>query len=107
MGRRRAVDRRFALLLWAALFLLPAPSAFAGDKNPTVLEVTGEVDQPLRLTLADLRAMPRISTKAREKSGDDASFEGVALSEIIRRARPRLTEKCCGNAANTGVVIRA
>jgi len=89
--------------LWAVC-LLPS---LAAQTNEAALIVRGEVDQPLSLSLADLRAMPRIKVQAREKNGDEASFEGVALSDILKRSKPRLTEKCCGNAANTCVIVRA
>src|SRR5262245_15775864 len=79
----------------------------AADTNSTVLRVRGEVDQPLRLKLVDLQDMPRHTVKAREKNGDEVSFQGVALSELIKRAKPRLMEKCCGNAANTCVIVTA
>jgi DMSO/TMAO reductase YedYZ molybdopterin-dependent catalytic subunit len=90
-----------------ALLLLPLRLVLASDTNYAALVVRGEVEQPLALTIADLQALPRATIKAREKDGTDARFEGVALSELIKRAKPRLTEKCCSNAPNTCVIVRA
>src|SRR5262249_37896459 len=87
-----------------AALTLSAPAAKSDD---IVLKVVGEVEQPLSLKLTELRAMPRITLKAREKNQEEATFEGVSLAEIIKRAKPRLNEKCCDNAANTCVIIHA
>jgi DMSO/TMAO reductase YedYZ molybdopterin-dependent catalytic subunit len=59
------------------------------------------------LSIIEFQALPRTTLKAREKDGHEATFEGVALSELIKRAQPRLTEKCCSNAANTCVIVLA
>src|SRR5262249_21527632 len=71
------------------------------------LLVRGEVENPLQLTLADLRAMPHLTVKAHDKNGEEVSFDGVALAEILERAKPKLTAKCCTNAANACVIVRA
>lgn len=90
-----------------ALVLALAPLALVAETNSAALVVRGAVDKPLQLTLADLQAMPRNRVKAREKDGAAATFEGVALTELIKRSNPQLTEKCCGNAANACVIVRA
>jgi DMSO/TMAO reductase YedYZ molybdopterin-dependent catalytic subunit len=95
------------LQTWIILnFLFPA-LALAVEVDDVVLKVTGEVEQPLSLKRADLRSMPRLTLKAREKNQEEITFEGVALAEIIKRSKPRLSEKCCDNAANTCVIIYA
>jgi DMSO/TMAO reductase YedYZ molybdopterin-dependent catalytic subunit len=75
--------------------------------NSVVLKVTGTVDQPLSLTFSNLLAMPRIELKAEEKDGHEAIFQGVELFEILALAKPKLTEKCCGNAPNAVVIVKA
>jgi DMSO/TMAO reductase YedYZ molybdopterin-dependent catalytic subunit len=90
-----------------SLLLLSLRLGLAADTNPPALIVRGEVEQPLALSIIELQTMPRTTLRAREKDGTEAIFEGVALAELIKRAKPRLTEKCCGNAANTCVVVRA
>jgi DMSO/TMAO reductase YedYZ molybdopterin-dependent catalytic subunit len=94
-------------MLLACLVCGFARTVLAVETNEVVLSVRGEVDQPLALTLADLQGMPRIQVKVKEKDGSEAAFEGVSLAEILKRSKPRLTEKCCGNAANTCVIVRA
>ena len=75
--------------------------------NNGVLLVRGAVDHPLNLSLSDLQSMPRIKITVRQKDGTEAAFEGVSLYEIVSRAKPRLTEKCCSNAINTVVIVKA
>jgi DMSO/TMAO reductase YedYZ molybdopterin-dependent catalytic subunit len=75
--------------------------------NNGAVSVRGAVDQPLNLSLSDLQSMPRIKITVREKDGTEATFEGVSLYDIVSRARPHLTEKCCSNAINTVVIVKA
>jgi DMSO/TMAO reductase YedYZ molybdopterin-dependent catalytic subunit len=82
-------------------------TSLPAQTNPPALSVNGAVEQPLSLTLSDLQAMPRTKLKTREKDGSEATFEGVLLFEVVRRARPILSEHCCSNAVNTVVVIMA
>ncbi len=96
--------RRLACAIFIAAAL--ATPALA-QTNVAVLAVRGAVEQPLTLALADLQAMPRAKIITHEKDGAEVTFEGVALYEVVSRARPRLTEKCCSNAVNTVVVIKA
>jgi len=79
----------------------------AGQITQPALVVRGAVEQPLSLALTNLLAMPRIKVTAQEKDGGQVTFEGVALYELLRQAKPRLTDKCCSNAVNTVVIIRA
>lgn len=101
---KRSLFSRHGFLI---LFAFLAPLALVAETDSAALVVRGEVDKPLQLTLADLRAMPRSSVKAREKDGTEATFEGVTLAELIKLARPKLTEKCCGNAANACIIVHA
>ena len=104
--RRLGLASTMVLLLVAIPGIGPIQSR-AAETTAVVLTIRGAVDQPLPLRLADLEAMPHTTLKAREKNGDEATFDGVALSELIQRAKPHFTEKCCSNAANACLVVRA
>jgi DMSO/TMAO reductase YedYZ molybdopterin-dependent catalytic subunit len=73
--------------------------------NSSALVVRGEVDKPLQLTLADVRAMPRSTVKVREKDGTEATFEDVALAELVKRAKTH--GEMLRNAANAYLIVRA
>ena len=79
----------------------------AGEVSPPLLIVGGAIEQPLRLSTTDLQGMQRTTLKVHDKNGSEVTFEGVALYEVLKRAKPRLTEKCCSNSVNTVVIIRA
>lgn len=68
-------------VLGAALLVAAAPLQGA------MLTVGGEVATPLSLSADDLRAMPRRTVRAAaEHGGSPATYEGVALGEVLRRA---------------------
>jgi DMSO/TMAO reductase YedYZ molybdopterin-dependent catalytic subunit len=96
--------RRLALGVVVAELL--ASSAVA-QTNTAILAVAGAVEQPLALALADLQAMPRTKLETQDKDGSGATYEGVALYELVKRAKPRLSEHCCSNTVNTVVVVKA
>ena len=80
-----------ALRLLAALCLSAGLSVFAAG-----LEVTGEVPNALKLSEMDLIAMPRAKVMATEHNGSKAEFEGVPVSEILKRAGVPQGEKLRG-----------
>lgn len=57
------------------------------------LEVTGEVEKPLKLTLADLELLPHQTVQAVEHGGEKAEFTGVPLWCCRRR---NATHAGCG-----------
>jgi DMSO/TMAO reductase YedYZ molybdopterin-dependent catalytic subunit len=78
------------LAVTAAAATLPGrqPAALAQASGGTArLEISGAVRTPLFLSAADLKAMPRTTVQAGGQGGQLAQrYEGVALSELLRRA---------------------
>ena len=65
----------------------PALKAQAPAAGAARLEITGAVKVPLFLSAADLKAMPRKTLRAGGQNGQVAqAYEGVVLSELLRRA---------------------
>lgn len=68
-----------------------AATPIAGSRD--AVDVTGLVEQPLHLTVADLQAMPAasVTTTWTDDGGASAarSFRGVPLAAVFDRARPR------------------
>ena len=81
MSRSRC---RFLLALFLCLFPW-GTQAQEKPPEPVLLAVSGEVDHPLQLTASDLSHLPRRSAHVTEH-GKEASFEGVALSEVLKMA---------------------
>ena len=73
------ISQRFWLV-----FVLAGMAALA-QSAPT-LEVTGDVKQPLRLSAADLAALPRASVETKS-DGIAVTYWGVWLHEILKRAQ--------------------
>lgn len=60
----------------------PAPVA----DTAAVLVVKGAVKQELRLTAAELKAMPRTKATAKDHDGATHEYEGVALQALLAKA---------------------
>lgn len=90
----RSQCRLFPLVL---MVLLCSWRATAQEKpaEPVLLTVSGEVEHPLRLTASDLSRLSRRSVHATEH-GKTATFEGVALSEVLQMAGIPSGEKLRG-----------
>jgi DMSO/TMAO reductase YedYZ molybdopterin-dependent catalytic subunit len=71
-----------------------------------VLRVSGAVSQPLVLSLQDLAAMPRTKITATEH-GTTATYEGVTLTEILRKAGAPLGKDLRGKAMASYVLVTA
>ena len=86
-------------LMKYALALALAWTAF-GQAPAAVLTVSGDVPMPLKLTLADLAAMPRQTVKIPNPNGGDFTYEGVSLFDVLKRAgaptRGRAARQCAG-----------
>jgi DMSO/TMAO reductase YedYZ molybdopterin-dependent catalytic subunit len=86
------------------LALLFASIALA-QQAPSI-SVTGAVKQPLTLTAADLAGMPR-ATAVTDNNGIQTKYEGVWLSEILKKAGVPLGAGMRGAALATYVVASA
>jgi DMSO/TMAO reductase YedYZ molybdopterin-dependent catalytic subunit len=71
-----------------------------------VLHVSGAVSQPLALSLEDLASMPRTKLTAKEH-GQTATYEGVALTEILQKAGAPLGKLLRGKAMASYVLVTA
>ncbi len=68
-----------------ALLLAYAAMAQAPANSSAVLTVSGDLPMQLKLTLADLAAMPQQTVKVDGANGSN-SYEGVSLFEILKKA---------------------
>lgn len=84
------------------LFLFLAVSLSA-----QTLEVTGEVEKPLKLTLADLELLPHQTVQATEHSGEKSEFTGVPLYQILKAAGVPFGEQMRGPAMSLYIVVSA
>lgn len=71
------------------------------------LVVGGEVERPLKLTLSDLRQMPRRSLRATPHNGKESSYDGVPVHEILKKAGVKFGEELKGKALATYLLVEA
>ncbi|WP_395747190.1 molybdopterin-dependent oxidoreductase [Prosthecobacter sp.] len=81
--------------------------AFAAQISAQTLEVSGEVEKPLKLTSADLELLPHQTIDATEHSGEKAQFTGVPLHQILKSAGVPMGEQMRGPALSLYVVVSA
>lgn len=72
-----------------------------------ILSVGGEVAHPLKLSAADLAKLPRQTVSAKDHDGKAATFEGVALVEVLRLAGVEFGEKLRGKSLALFLVVEA
>jgi DMSO/TMAO reductase YedYZ molybdopterin-dependent catalytic subunit len=95
--------------LWAALWL-SAPDmvrAQATAAAPGVLKVTGDVQTPISVSVDELKAMPRKRVEVKDEAGKAATYDGVLVGEILKRAGAKLGPDMRGSAMTTYVLASA
>ena len=104
MGDRRGSmvnrRRRWAMGIGCAM-------AVALNAQQPALSVSGSVKTPLVLSVADLKAMPRKTMTVTDERGRTATYEGVLIGEVLRRAGVPMGEALKGKALANYVVAKA
>jgi len=75
--------------------------------EPPILTISGEVSRPSKLTASDFAKLPRQTITAKDHNGQPATFEGVALSEILQRAGVEFGEQLRGKNLALFAVVDA
>jgi hypothetical protein len=89
-----------------AVVLLMASAALAQAPAAT-LTVTGDLPMPLTLTLANLAAMPRQTVHIPNPDGSMATYEGVALFDVLKKAGVPFGGELRGKALASYVLAKA
>jgi DMSO/TMAO reductase YedYZ molybdopterin-dependent catalytic subunit len=71
------------------------------------LSVAGDVSKPLTLSVEDLASFPRRIVSLQQRDGTTASYEGMPLVEILKKAGVPSGEKLRGKALASYVVAHA
>ncbi len=103
---------RPALLALPFLFvaLMAGPSAAqapAGVTPAQTLTIAGDITTPLTLTPADFKALPRTTVTVRQEDGTTATYEGVLVAELLKKAGAPLGRDLTGQALATYVLASA
>lgn len=98
---------RFILLVTLTFLVAAFSLVPASNSQDVALTVNGEVEQELKLSLAELAKLPHKSVKAKEHNGKEASFDGIPLNEILQRAGVKFGEHLRGKALATYLLVTA
>jgi hypothetical protein len=90
-------------ILYVALL---ASTPLAAQQTPASITVTGAVSQPLTLTAADLANLPR-QTVTTTSNGIATTYEGVWVSDVLKKAGVPFGSGMRGSALSTYVVAAA
>jgi len=85
---------RTLIVALCCTFLAAQTVPDAADK----LAVDGDVSTPLALTVADLAKMPRETATLAEMDGSKVAYEGVPLTEILKKAGVAFGKEMRGKA---------
>jgi hypothetical protein len=97
-GKPLTMLRPSRLIALVAAALLAGQALAGAQATPaavTTLIVSGDVSTPLKLTGADLKAMPRTKVDVTSE-GVAVTYEGVLVGEILKRAGSRSATTCVG-----------
>jgi DMSO/TMAO reductase YedYZ molybdopterin-dependent catalytic subunit len=95
-------------LLVATLTLLPNSSlAQQSAKTDATLRISGKIDRPLALRLADLQALPHKQVTVTDDKGVRVTYQGVPVFELLQRAGVPLGKRLRGAQMKLYVVVYA
>jgi DMSO/TMAO reductase YedYZ molybdopterin-dependent catalytic subunit len=86
MAWRKTIGLLGLAVAGAIAVMTTAAQTAAPVADTAALVVKGAVKQELRLTAADLKAMPRTKATAKDHDGAAHEFEGVALQAVLAKA---------------------
>lgn len=97
------------LMIRAAASLVLVCGLAAQQQPPAAPSVTigGDVAKPMTVSVADLKAMPRTPMKVTDEKGRTAAYDGVLVTQLLRRAGAANGATLKGKALSTYVVITA
>jgi DMSO/TMAO reductase YedYZ molybdopterin-dependent catalytic subunit len=85
----------------------PAQEVERTPAREVLLNVSGEVERPLKLTTADLAKLPRQTVHTKDHLGKEVTFEGVQLGEVLKLAGVKFGEQLRGKDLALFLVIDA
>src|SRR5215510_10320664 len=97
------------IVLTAVLFTTAnvAGQTISPKSAPILLTISGEVAQPIKLTADDLAKLPHRTVKARDHNGQDTTFEGNELVDVLKLAGVKAGEALSGKELGLFLVAEA
>jgi len=104
---------RFKNLTVSLITCIYAAMTFGQDANLKSsandfrLNVKGEVERQLKLSLVDLSKLPRHSVQAKNHDGQESKYEGVGLGEVLQLAGVKFGKELHGKAVAAYLLVEA
>jgi len=106
MRRRSIVHAAVCAVLLSLVSGTTGHAQTASSAAAAVLTISGDVTTPLKLSAADLKAMPRTRVEVKTDTGT-STYEGVLIGELLKRAGAPLGSELHGTALTTYVLAIA
>jgi hypothetical protein len=100
---RQVVFLQAVALCW----LQATPNRSFGAEAEAAVVLRGVNGKPIRLTRADLKALPRAQTEAIDRRGHKSQYEGVALRTLLDKLKVPRGEALRGEWMRAFVVVEA
>ncbi|HUA36707.1 MAG TPA: molybdopterin-dependent oxidoreductase [Candidatus Binataceae bacterium] len=97
---------RAAMLMIVAAVLLATRCADAQTSPAVALQIDGAVPNRLELGAGELAALPRHSVSVTDEAGASATYDGVSVIELLRRAGAPLGKELKGAKLTLCVIAR-
>jgi DMSO/TMAO reductase YedYZ molybdopterin-dependent catalytic subunit len=79
----------------------------ADEPHGVLLRVDGDVSHPIELTASGLAKFPRRTVQAKDHGGQEATFEGVPLVEVLKAAGVKFGTELRGPMLATYLLVEA
>jgi len=75
--------------------------------EPGTVQVVNESGKVVSFTVADLAKLPQKELKAREHGGDEATYRGVLVANLLKQADVTLGERLRGKMLTNHLIVEA
>ncbi len=96
----------FIILLLSLTLLVPAVYAQTNDKQ-AIVNISGEVTVPITINDADLQKFTQTIVVRKDKDGNDHTYSGVLLADILKKAAVTLGPELKGKNLTKCLLISA
>jgi DMSO/TMAO reductase YedYZ molybdopterin-dependent catalytic subunit len=96
----------FSILFFSLMFIISSTHAQTKDTQNTV-SISGEVTSPLTINDADLQKFTQTTVVRKDKDGNNHTYSGVLLSEILKKAGATLGPDLKGKNLTKCLLITA
>ena len=99
--------KHILIAFFAMLSLTVLNNKLRAQSTEASFKVSGEVTTPLTITAADLHQFPQTTVIRKDKDGNDHTYSGVLLSDILKKAGATMGAELKGKNLTKYLLIEA